>query len=75
MNDNGDGNVKTLDVITNQPLPPDRLLLAAVGKMQYVVIIGLDKDGDEYFAASEADGGDAVWHLERAKLKLLRLAD
>jgi hypothetical protein len=61
--------------ITKLDLPPDRLLDAAVGKLDRVLIIGIDKDGDEYFASSCADGGTALWDMERAKLKLLREAD
>lgn len=75
MNDNGNDNVVVANVITNRDLPPDRLLAAAIGRLDRVIIIGYDKDGEEYFASSVADGGDCLWHLERAKLKLLRQAD
>jgi len=63
------------DGITTLSLDPDRLLQKAIGQLDRVIIIGIDKEGAEYFASSEADGGTAVWDLERAKLKLLRLAD
>lgn len=68
-------NVVDLNVITTLPLDPDRVLQGAVGKLDRVIVIGIDKDGEEYFASSEADGGTAVWDLERAKIKLLRCAD
>lgn len=69
------GEVVDLNVITTLSLDPDRVLKKAIGKLERVVIVGRTKDGDEYFASSEADGGCVIWDMERAKLKLLRLAD
>lgn len=69
------GEVVELSVITTLPLDPDRLLEKAIGKLDRVLIIGIDKDGEEYFASSDSDGGTCVWDMERAKLKLLRLVD
>lgn len=69
------GEVVDFDGITTLSLDPDRLLQKAIGQLERVIIIGIDKEGAEYFASSEADGGCVVWDLERAKLKLLRLAD
>ena len=40
-----------------------------------VVVIGFDAEGNEYFRASAADGGDVLWHLERAKHKLITMPD
>jgi hypothetical protein len=68
-------NVVTLPCITKLDLPADRILEDALGKLDGVVIIGFDKDGNEFFASSYADGGQVVWLLERSKLKLLRTAD
>jgi hypothetical protein len=69
------GEVVDLSVITTLSLDPDRLLEKAIGKMDRVMIIGIDKGGDEYFASSDPDGGTCIWDMERAKLKLLRLVD
>jgi hypothetical protein len=69
------GKVINLPVVTTLDLQPDRLLEAAVGELEGVVIIGFKKDGSEYFASSYADGGPIVWLLERSKLKLLRMPD
>lgn len=69
------GDVVDLPVITTLDLDPDRVLQKAIGRMSRVVVIGIDKDGEEYFASSVADGGTVVWDMERAKLKLLRLPD
>jgi hypothetical protein len=69
-------NVVILPVVTTLDLPPERMLNAALERgLKEVVIIGYDLEGEEYFASSVSDGGDVVWHLERAKLKLLRMPD
>jgi hypothetical protein len=68
-------NVVVLPVVTKLDLPPDRIIEAALGKLESVVIMGYDKDGNEYFAASCADGGDVLWILERSKLKLLQVSE
>jgi hypothetical protein len=40
------------------------------------VICGYEKDGGEFFASPESvSGADAVWMLERARYKLMRIAD
>lgn len=59
--------------VTKLHIDPDTVLQAAIGKLKTVVVIGYDADGDEYFASSEADGADVLWHLERAKQALLNL--
>ena len=59
--------------ITKLDLPPDQILEAAVGKMEGVVIMGWDAQGDEYFASSYADGGTVLWLLERMKKQLLEV--
>ena len=69
------GVVVDLPVITCLDLDPDRVIDRAKGKLARVMVIGVDKDGEEYFASSCADGGVCVWDLERAKLKLLRRVD
>lgn len=69
------GEVVELSVITKLDLDPDRVLKKVLGKLTEVVIMGFDKDGDEYFASSVADGGSVLWHIERAKHKLMKIAD
>lgn len=62
--------------VTRLPTDPARVLeRAANAGLQSVVIVGFDADGNEFFASSDTDGGDVLWHLERAKLKLLRMPD
>lgn len=60
--------------VTSLDIDPDRVLTKAVGKMQGVVVLGYDQDGDFYFASSFSDGGDVVWLFEVAKKKLLEAA-
>jgi hypothetical protein len=65
-----------LPVITTLDIPPERILEAATREeFEDVIVIGRTKDGCEYYGASMADGGLAIWRLERAKLKLLRMGD
>ena len=62
--------------VTRLPTDPARVLeRAANAGLQSVVIVGFDADGNEFFASSDTDGGDVLWHLERANLKLLRMPD
>lgn len=62
--------------LTRLDVPADRVIRKALDAgMEAVVICGFDAEGNEYFASSLADGGDVLWHLERAKLKLLQVPD
>ncbi len=60
--------------ITRLDLDPDVVLENTKGQLEGLIIIGYDKDGQEYFASSYADGGDVLWLLERMKLRLLNVA-
>lgn len=68
-------NIVRFSGITKLDMPADHVLESAVGKLEGVVVLGYDKDGQEYFASSYADGGDMLWLLERAKKALLEVAD
>lgn len=61
--------------ITRHDLDADSVLQDAMGYLDTVVICGIAKDGNEYFASSAADGADALWHLERAKHALMKITD
>jgi len=67
------GEVIELGCITRLDIPPDKVLEKAIGKMDSVVIMGYDKEGEEVFASSIADGGQVLWLLEKCKLKLLKV--
>ena len=64
-------NVVPFNGITKLDLNPDIVLENTKGKLEGLVICGYDKDGQEYFASTYADGGDVLWLLERMKLRLL----
>lgn len=69
-------NVVYWNGVTTLDSNPQRVLQRALDAgMSSVVIVGFDKDGGEYFASSNADGADVLWHLERAKFKLMVIAD
>lgn len=69
-------NVVPWGGITKLDTDPARILdAAAAAGLQRVVIIGYDAEGGEYFASSYADGAQVIWHLERAKFKLMVIAD
>ena len=66
-------NIIPFNGITRLDLDPDRVLENTKGKLDGVILIGYDKQGEEYFASSYADGGDVLWLLERMKLRLLNV--
>jgi len=68
-------NVIDLPVVTTLDLNPDRVLEASKGKLESVVVVGYDKNGEEYFASSISDAGTVSWLMDRMKLKLMRICD
>ena len=68
-------NVIRFNGITRLDISAEVVLQSAVGKLQGVILVGLDNDGKEYFDSSYADGGTALWLLERLKKKLLEVGD
>jgi hypothetical protein len=68
-------NIIEFTGITRLNMDPDRALEKAKGQLGGVLILGFAKDGEEYFASSYADGGTALWLLERCKHRLLTAAD
>ena len=66
-------NVVTLPVITTLDLDAERVLEGAINStLQSCIVLGYDADGEFYFASTMADGGDALWLLEMAKLNLFK---
>lgn len=57
--------------ITKLDMPPDFILEAAIGKLQGVVLMGWDQDGEFYACSSYADGGTVLWLMEQTKKRLL----
>jgi hypothetical protein len=52
-------------------LPPDRVLKAATGKLEGVILLGYDKENNEYFASSYGDATGMLWLVEQFKKRLL----
>jgi len=68
--------VVIMNVITTLEISPSRVLKGAIEEgLESVIVIGVTKDGEEYFASSIADGANALWWMERARHKLLSVPD
>ncbi len=66
--------IAVLDSIDEkQNISPDVVLAHAYDKLQDVVIMGYDKDGEWYFATSVADGGTVLWLVEHFKTRLMKI--
>lgn len=69
-------NVVVLPCLTRLDVPSERVLTCALEKdLEHAVVIGWDKDGDFYFAASYASGPEVLWLLEQAKRRLLEAGE
>lgn len=73
MSEDRPDNLRLFPLITDKDIDPDVMLRLADGKLQGVVILGVDKNGDEFFSSSYADGGDVLWLLERARIDLMTM--
>lgn len=69
-------NVIKFPGVTKLDINPETVLHEALdASLKAVIIVGFDFEGNEYFVSSQADGGEVLWHLERAKHRLMRLVD
>lgn len=64
-------NVTPLKTYTTLGIDPDKILKAAIGEVNPVLIVGDDQEGLLYMASSVADKGEILLLLERARLFLL----
>lgn len=71
MTDEPTNNVVRFTGLTRADIEPDTILTNAVGELKEVVVIGTDKEGNQYFATSSSDGKNILWHLETAKFMLM----
>lgn len=65
------GKVIPFGGITKLDLDPDIILENNKGQYEGFVIIGWDKEGNERFVGTYADGGTVLWLLERCKKLLI----
>jgi hypothetical protein len=69
-------NVTVLPVVTSLDIDVERVLQAAIdAKPKRVWVIGQDAEGCLYFASSCADGGEALWWMEKAKHALMNISE
>lgn len=64
-------NVEVLPVATRYNLNPNLVLEAAIDKLDEVVLVGVDKNGEYYYASSVGSGPEVLWLLEKMKQELL----
>lgn len=69
-------NVVTAPIVSRLDEPVERSFeRAREAGLTSVVIMGYDKNGQEFFSSSIADGGAVLWLIERHKLGLLTVMD
>ena len=66
-----DKNLHPFPGVTVLDHDPDVLLRLAAGKLDEVVIMGYDKQGNFFFSSNKADGGAVLWLIEVAKQALM----
>ena len=71
-----DDNVIIGNFNTILPIPPDRVAEAAdKANLKLAIVIGVQANGDFYFASSDGEAAMVLWQLERAKKVLLSRLD
>lgn len=69
------GKVIPFTGVTKLDLDADTVLENLKGDLEGFVIAGWDKEGNEFFSSTYADGGTVLWLVERLKKKLLEVPD
>ena len=67
------GEVVSFRGVSKHDLDPDQVLENNKGEFKHLVVLGYNHDDEFIFASTVADGGDVVWMLELAKLKLFKI--
>lgn len=75
MIDREKDNVVFLNVETTLDITPDRALEQAKGKLDFVVVLGYEKNGSKYIASSSGDCGRVILLLERCKHELITITE
>lgn len=69
-------NVEQWDGVTSNSIDPVSILAGAHNAgLESVVVVGMKKDGSEYFASSEADAAESMFYLQRGIYKLNKIID
>lgn len=70
------GEVVAGNFITTLPIPPEKVLQAAIDRgLQEVVVVGFDNDGEFYFAGSDAGTPVNLHMLMKASYELMKTGD
>ena len=64
-----------LPMETTLDIPPDKVLMGALGRLESVVICGFGKDGEFFSSSSLAYRPDILYILERCKRNLMMYDD
>ena len=73
---NGADNVVEWDGETRLDVPSERVLQHAMDAgIEDVVVIGITREGDEWYESASADARTVLWLLERTKQRLLDTAE
>ena len=67
------GDVVNIGGVTRLDHSPDRILEEAKGRLEGVVMMGWDKEGNQYFASYYAYGMEVLWLLESCKHTLMNV--
>lgn len=65
-------NVVSWGGVTKLPIAPDDILERSKGRYERVVVIGVDAEGKQHIAASEADLIICNFDIDRAKAWIMR---
>lgn len=69
-------NVEHLNNVTALDISPTAVLAGAHNSdLEYVIVVGMTKEGHEYFASSVADAAESVYTLQRGIWKLNKIVD
>lgn len=66
-------NVVHFTGVTSLDTTAENVLTGALeADLSEAIVIGRTKDGLHFFASTSADGGDVLWLIEQAKVRLLQ---
>lgn len=69
-------NVVPLEVVTSNDCDPVNILRGAFdADLEELIVVGMKKDGTEYFASTVGDAAPVIYHLMRAVHKLNCIID
>lgn len=68
-------NIIILPVVTTLDIPAERILTQAIeADLKEAMVIGTNKGGVFFFAATFGDGGNVLWLLERTRIEIMKVS-